>query len=89
MQLEYLQLKIKINTKMKTKEYNPSKLEVHFAQAVEDLKEQIQEKLPGNEIVKVENRITEDNPMVKFFLTDEDKDPHEVVFKIIQTPDRF
>ena len=74
---------------MKTKEYNPSKLEVHFAQAIEDLKDQLQEKLPGNEIIKVENRMSADNPMVKFFLKDVDDDPHEVVFKIIQTPDRF
>ena len=74
---------------MKTKEYNPSKLEVQFARAIEDLKDQLQEKLSGNEIVKVENKISEDNPMVKFYLKDGDSDPHEVVFKIIQTPDRF
>lgn len=74
---------------MKTQKYNPSNLEVAFAQALEDLKEDIQKKLPDNEIIKIENKIKEDNPLVKFFLLDKDGDPHEIVIKVIQTPDRF
>lgn len=74
---------------MKTQKYNPSNLEVAFAQALEDLKEDIQKKLPDNEIIKIENKIKEDNPLVKFYLLDKDGDPHEIVIKVIQTPDRF
>lgn len=74
---------------MKTTQYNPSTLEVSFAEALEGMKQEIQKKLTDNEIVKVENKITEDNPMVKFFLQDKDGDPHEIVLKIIQTPDKF
>lgn len=74
---------------MKTTIYNPSPLEVEIAQALEDLQGEIGKRLSGNEIVKVENRITQDNPLVKFYFKDSDGDPHEVVFKIIQTPDKF
>lgn len=74
---------------MKTTSYNPSKLEVALAQTLEDLKDEIQKKLPDNEIIKIENKIKEDNPLVKFYLLDKDGDPHEIVVKVIQTPDRF
>jgi len=74
---------------MKTTKYNPSDLEVAFAQSLEDLKEHIEKQLPDNEIIKVENKIKEDNPLVKFYLLDKDGDPHEIVLKVIQTPDRF
>jgi len=74
---------------MKTNKYNPSDLEVSFARTLEDLKDQIEQKLPNNDIIDIENKITADNPLVKFFLLDKDGDPHEVVIKIIQTPDKF
>lgn len=74
---------------MKTSSYNPSNLEVSFAQTLEDLKDDIQKRLPDNEIIKIENKIKEDNPLVKFYLLDKDGDPHEIVIKVIQTPDRF
>ncbi|MEQ8927829.1 MAG: hypothetical protein RLO81_18575 [Fulvivirga sp.] len=74
---------------MKTTNYNPSNLEVQFARAIEDLQDQIEKNLPDNDIISVENRIAEDNPLVKFYLLDKDGDPHEMVVKIIQTPDKF
>jgi len=74
---------------MKTQDYNPSKLEVAFAHAIEDLQTQIEKHLPDNEIIKVENKIAADNPLVKFYLLDQDGDPHELVIKVIQTPDKF
>lgn len=74
---------------MKTKDYNPSELEVAFANALFDLQKQIEKHLPNNEIINVENRISEDNPLVKFYLLDDDGDPHEMVIKVIQTPDKF
>lgn len=74
---------------MKTSTYNPSELEVAFAHALEDLKNDIQKRLPDNQIIKIENRIKADNPLVKFYLLDKDGDPHEIVIKVIQTPDKF
>ena len=74
---------------MKTSQYNPSPLEVAFAQGIEDLQSQLEKKLPENEIIKIENNINADNPLIKFYLLDKDGDPHEIVLKIVQTPDKF
>jgi hypothetical protein len=74
---------------MKTNQYNPSSIEVQFARAIEDLSGQIEKLLPDVEVIKVENKITADNPIVKFYLLDKDGDPHELVLKVIQTPDKF
>ena len=74
---------------MKTIQYNPSDLEVAFAHAIDDLQKQIEKKLPDNEVIKVEKNISIDNPSIKFFLLDKDGDPHEVVLKIVQSPDKF
>ena len=74
---------------MKTLDYNPSPIEVSFAKALIELQPEIDKRLDRNQIIKIENKISADNPMIKFFLLDEDGDPHEVVVKIIQTPDTF
>lgn len=74
---------------MKTQTYNPSTLEVDFANALYILQDQIQKHLKDNEIVHVESDIRKDNPQVKFSLLDKDGDPHEVVIKIVQIPDKF
>lgn len=74
---------------MKTSSYNPSPLEVDFANALYILQEQLENHLQGNKVVKVESNIQRDNPMIKFSLLDEDGDPHEVVIRIIQIPDKF
>ena len=74
---------------MKTSSYNPSPLEVDFANALYILQEQVETHLQGNKVVKVESNIQRDNPMIKFSLLDEDGDPHEVVIRIIQIPDKF
>ncbi|MCW5910659.1 MAG: hypothetical protein KIT62_06270 [Cyclobacteriaceae bacterium] len=74
---------------MKTTSYNPSPLEVDFANALMILQKQIEEHLQDNEIVKAEPNITRDNPMVKFNLVDKDGDPHEIVIRIVQIPDKF
>jgi hypothetical protein len=74
---------------MKTSSYNPSPLEVDFANALYILQEQLETHLQGNKVVKVESNIQRDNPMIKFSLLDEDGDPHEVVIRIIQIPDKF
>ena len=51
---------------MKTTTYNPSPLEVDFANALHILQEQIQKHLQDNKIVNVESNLNRDNPMVKF-----------------------
>lgn len=74
---------------MKTSSYNPSPLEVDFANALHILQEQLEKHIQGNKIVNVESNIRRDNPMVKFSLVDEEGDPHEIVVRIIQIPDKF
>ena len=74
---------------MKTSTYNPSPLEVDFANALQILKEHIEKHLLDNQITHVENHLRKDNPMVKFSLVDKDGDPHEIVVRIIQIPDKF
>ncbi len=73
---------------MKTPSYNPSPLEVDFANALIILQKDIQKHLQGNEIVNVESNIKRDNPMVKFNLVDKDGDAHEIVVRIVQIPDK-
>ncbi|HZY78120.1 MAG TPA: hypothetical protein VFE50_01260 [Cyclobacteriaceae bacterium] len=74
---------------MKTAAYNPSSLEVDFANALIILQKDIQKHVQGNQIVNIESNINRDNPMVKFSLVDKDGDPHEIVIRIIQIPDKF
>ncbi|HQQ98757.1 MAG TPA: hypothetical protein PLX35_15910 [Cyclobacteriaceae bacterium] len=74
---------------MKTSSYNPSPLEVDFANALTILQRDIQKHLLDNKVVNVESNINRDNPMVKFSLVDKDGDPHEIVVRIIQIPDKF
>lgn len=74
---------------MKTTSYNPSPLEVDFANSLVILQKEIQKHLQNNEIVNIEPNLTRDNPMVKFNLVDKDGDPHEIVVRIVQIPDKF
>ncbi|MEX1238713.1 MAG: hypothetical protein WEB30_03320 [Cyclobacteriaceae bacterium] len=74
---------------MKTSTYNPSSLEVDFANALQILQKEIEKHLLDNQITHVENHLRKDNPMVRFSLLDKDGDPHEIVIRIIQIPDKF
>jgi hypothetical protein len=74
---------------MKTSAYNPSPLEVDFANALYQLQQELEKNLKDSRIVHVESSVKRDNPMVKFSLIDGDGDPHEVVVRIIQIPDKF
>ncbi len=74
---------------MKTSIYNPSPLEVDFANALQILRDQLEKHLLNNKITNVENHLGKDNPIVKFSLVDTDGDPHEIVVRIIQIPDKF
>lgn len=72
---------------MKTTNYNPSTIEVKCARIISEMTDQINERLDGYSIFKIENNIQKDNPTVDLFLKDVDGDVHEVVIKIIQKPD--
>jgi hypothetical protein len=74
---------------MKTASYNPSPLEVDLANALIILQKELVKHLQDNKIVHVESNIKRDNPMVKFSLVDKDGDPHEIVVRIVQIPDKF
>ncbi len=74
---------------MKTESYNPSPLEVDMANALFLLQKEIEKHLQNNDVVHVESNIKRDNPMVKFSLLDKDGDPHEIVVRIVQIPDKF
>ena len=74
---------------MKTSAYNPSPLEVDMANALTILQKEIQRHLQDCEIVHAEPDLARDNPTVKFQLVDKDGDPHEIVVRIIQMPDKF
>jgi hypothetical protein len=74
---------------MKTSSYNPSSLEVDFANALIILQKDIQKHIQGNKIASIESDLQRDNPTVKFNLVDKDGDPHEIVIRIIQIPDKF
>jgi hypothetical protein len=74
---------------MKTTSYNPSSLEVDFANALVILQKDLQKHLQDNKIAKVESNLERDNPMIKFNLVDKDGDPHELVIRVIQIPDKF
>ena len=74
---------------MKTSTYNPSPLEVDFANSLYILQKDIEKHLQGNSITGVDMELDRDNPQVKFSLVDKDGDPHEIVVRIIQIPDKF
>jgi hypothetical protein len=74
---------------MKTSAYNPSPLEVDFANALYVLQKELEKNLHDNQIIHVESQIRRDNPMVRFSLLDKDGDPHEIVIRVIQIPDKF
>ncbi|HEY8512779.1 MAG TPA: hypothetical protein VIL31_12555 [Cyclobacteriaceae bacterium] len=74
---------------MKTPTYNPSPLEVRLADALSKLKSELQKHLPDNKIVDVHCETSTENPLLRLHLVDNDGDPHEVVLRIIQIPDKF
>jgi len=72
---------------MITKDYNPSPIEVRFAEVLSELKKEINEKLEHYDVYKIENNTQIDNPTIDFYLKDSDGDKHEIILKVIQKPD--
>lgn len=75
--------------RMKTKFYNPSLLEVNFAKALQDMAQQLEDRLDSGKVINITPIHNTDNPMVIYKLKDEEGDLHEVVVQIIQRPDNL
>ena len=73
---------------MKTTTYNPSKLELEFCQAIQDLIPTLSEKMPEYKIAVQQVRNNLDNPFLDLMVTDADGDEHEIVIKFVQRADR-
>lgn len=70
---------------MRTKQFNPSTLEVALSEAFAKSIDTISKSLPeGTKITKVEKNSNLDNPQVIYTITDAEGDTHEVVISIIQ-----
>ena len=74
---------------MKTSKYNPSPLEVDFANALVILQKELEKHLQDNKIIDAEPDLTKDNPTVKFTMLDKDGDRHQLVIKVVQIPDKY
>ncbi len=72
---------------MKTLFYNPSTLEVAFADVIGSLQDEIQQKLPEYVITKVDHNLKLDNPRLTFTVEDPDGDRHEILLQFIQRID--
>ncbi len=72
---------------MKTKDYNPSILEVRFVDALNALKSEITKKLGDFEVTEIRSNKKLDNPTIEFIVKDRDGDPHALIVKVIQKPD--
>jgi len=73
---------------MKTTVYNPSQIETEIANALVNLQKEIENKLIDKSITRMSTNLTQDNPTVKFELTDNDGDHHEVIVRIVQVADK-
>jgi len=72
---------------MKTTSYNPSSLEVEFANIIESLKDQMNDLLENRKISSIEHQLETDNPLLYLTIEDNDGDKHKLVMKLIQKPD--
>lgn len=70
---------------MRTRQFNPSTLEVALAEAFSKSISVISKDLPqGTKITDVKTNSNLDNPQVVYTIQDADGDTHEVVISIIQ-----
>jgi hypothetical protein len=74
---------------MRTTSYNPSALEVEFAEIIEKLKDQISAELRDRSIISVEHHLETDNPLLYLTIRDDDGDLHKMALKLIQKPDEL
>ncbi len=72
---------------MKTSSYNPSPLEVEFANILEGLTDEINRKFKNFKIEDTAIQLDLDNPVLNIAIVDDDGDKHSLAIKIIQRPD--
>ena len=73
---------------MEHENYNPSPLEVEFADAIEQLSDQLAALIPDKKIINIEKRVNQDNPQLNITLESEQGKKSEIVIKIIQRVDQ-
>lgn len=73
---------------MEYENYNPSPLEVEFADAIEQLSDQLAALIPDKKIINIEKRVNQDNPQLNITLESEQGKKSEIVIKIIQRVDQ-
>ncbi|MCG8340535.1 MAG: hypothetical protein MI674_04685 [Cytophagales bacterium] len=69
---------------MEIKSYNPSPIEVVFAKAISDLKDQLNDKLDIVKITYIKRLLHFDNPQLNIFLEDDEGKEYELVVRFIQ-----
>ena len=74
---------------MKTTVYNPSPLETEIAKVLVNLQKEIENALKDKTISHAFADLTQDNPSVKFTVVDKDGDPHTIIMKVVQVPDKL
>lgn len=74
---------------MKTTIYNPSPLETEMANVLVSLQKEIEKNLKDKSISQATADLTQDNPSVKLTVVDKEGDPHEIIIKIVQIPDKM
>lgn len=72
---------------MENESYNPSPLEVQMADAIEQLSDQLAEKLPEHKVLSIEKNIQLDNPQLLVRVENQQGKKNEVVIRIIQRVD--
>ncbi|MES2389951.1 MAG: hypothetical protein V4543_18255 [Bacteroidota bacterium] len=73
---------------MKTTQYNPSKIETDFCEALQGMATELAAHLPDYSITGLTPTNNRDNPFLVVALTDKDGDKHELVISFVQRPDR-
>jgi hypothetical protein len=76
-------------SEMKTTVYNPSPLETEIANVLVSLQKEIENALKDKTISYASADLTQDNPSVKLTVVDKDGDPHTVIMKVVQVPDKL
>ena len=73
---------------MKTNSYNPSPLEIEFANLLDDLIDEMNLRLKNRKIESSDIQLDQDNPTFRMDICDLDGDKHTMILKIIQRPDQ-
>jgi hypothetical protein len=71
---------------MKFDTFNPSELEIQVCEAFSALKPELEQKLNGLTILKIQVNLNKDNPEITLSLADNDGDIHTLTVAFIHKP---